>query len=799
MEPCEIAQGASVVAPSDRPMSGVGDNRGPKKNGLGFRDENLPLAEPDAIQELPEEPPLPRATLGSFGGRPPPGRSLDATEASEPLGGEEEVTVGQPPDESRGSAMSMPKASARPLPMTAPSMSRRRDDGIDDESPESRIGTVLAGRYRLERVIAKGGMGRVYLATQLPLERQVAIKLLVNQRFDSEFRARFFLEASTCARLVHRHIVTVHDYGEADDGELFMAMEYLDGVPLSKVIQREVRLSSDRACKIALQVCRALRTAHKTGVVHRDLKPGNVIVLTDEDQDGNDFIKVLDFGLVKAFETGSLRIDELTKSGTWLGSPRYMAPEQIRCQAVDPRTDIYSLGVILFHMLAGRPPFIGANSMEVLEQHLRDKPPTLSDVLGGNDYAPELEVIIERCLKKEPAQRYQSMDELIGDLKASYRLITGVSIHTESTLPTFAEISDPSQPWTGGFDAVRGSGNGSLSAVPADTLAISQSSSRTGQRVTGTIRSPLDLLDRSSAGSRSSSGGVPPYDDASDSFALSRSGQSSMVVPPPASFRWVSVASMLVLVMLAGFFSVKLFGQRSPPTINVRVDSKPQGAEVLMDGRRLGTTPMIFPVEGAKPGSYRTFVVRKAGHEDIELSTQLQGEQVDLHAALVPLPPPVRPRSPPPQTRIEPVPNPVRPADAAAIEPPDSSRPAEAVEAARRSRGVETTSAARRSRASDGVQMPRRRRTKKTRRVAERLRRDSSRQVERPDPAEAAEKRSGRASRGRSGPAQPSNAKSEAEGQKKKNGSESVRERNRSLLVGDDNRVVEESDVPIVE
>lgn len=616
-----------------------------KKVGVGpdefSADDNLPLAEPDAVRELGAGP-LSPAQFES-----PP---ADATEASEPLGVPvdlssvfgEEVTEGQLIDEISSRSVPLPSATAVKTPDLKPTVgppSGSISQGpAKPESPESRLGTTLAGRYRLERIIAKGGMGRVYLATQLPLERQVAIKLLVNQRFDAEFRQRFFLEASTCARLVHRHIVTVHDYGEAENGELFMAMEYLDGTPLSKVIQRLVRLPSDRACKIALQVCRALRTAHKTGVVHRDLKPGNVIVLTDEDQDNNDFIKVLDFGLVKAFEGQTGRNDDLTKSGTWLGSPRYMAPEQIRCQPVDPRTDIYSLGVILFHMLAGRPPFVGANSMEVLEQHLRDTPPTISAVLGRSDYAPELEVIVQRCLKKNASDRYQSMDELINDLKASYRLITGISLHTESTLPTYGDLNDPSMPGLSS-DSGRMVSSVAMMAPPLDVSHSSELGSTGGARITGTIRAPLELLEPSGSGSRRGAMATPPPDGSIDSILQSGSGIAK-APSQPSAWRWFALGLVPLLVMLSGFFAVRLLRPPAPSlaVVQVYIDSQPSSAEVFLDGRRLGMTPMTYALTDAPPGSIRTFKVHKDGYRVSELRTPISGDRIDLHASLSAVP-----------------------------------------------------------------------------------------------------------------------------------------------------------------
>ena len=331
---------------------------------------------------------------------------------------------------------------SEPPPPRAPIVGGESDA---DESPLARQGEVLAQRYVIKRLLAKGGMGRVYLATQTPLGREVAVKCLIPQPNDKEFRKRFFLEASTCARLTHRHIVTVHDYGEADNGELFMAMEYLRGEPLSRVIAREGRLSSERTGRIALQIARALRAAHKIGVVHRDLKPGNIMLLRDEDQDVADFIKVLDFGLVKAYSAvDGVELDagDLTRAGTWLGSPRYMAPEQIRCREVDPRTDIYSLGAIIYHMLAGRPPFTGATSVEIFGQHLRDAVPWIRELSGASEVAPELEVVVRRCLEKEPDRRYQSLDELMADLKAALRLIAGVSAMGEATM---GHVLDPAE------------------------------------------------------------------------------------------------------------------------------------------------------------------------------------------------------------------------------------------------------------------------------------------------------------------------------------------------------------------
>ncbi len=507
----------------------------------------------------------------------------------------------------------------------------------------SRIGEMLADRYRLEKLIAKGGMGRVYLATQLPLERKVAIKLLLSKGFDDEFRQRFFLEASTCARLVHRHIVTVHDYGEAENGELFMAMEYLDGHPLSKVIAREVRLESDRACQIALQTCRALRTAHKSGIVHRDLKPGNVMLLTDDEQESVDFVKVLDFGLVKAFDTGGAEPPvDLTRSGTWLGSPRYMAPEQIRCQDVDPRTDIYSLGVILFHMIAGRPPFVGANSVEILEQHLRDPVPSIREVVGQINYEPELEEIIRTCMAKSPSDRYQSMDALIRDLKAVYRISTGVSIHTESSLPMFHELGRDGESQIGARSHL-GSTSGSAIAPAAPAVGPAPD---LGPTISGTAlpsaAPPAPPVVAAPV--------LTPFGVTKPQPTPAPEPESQWPTPPSAgqessSKKYVLLLLVLLVVLVGGFVVTRLVKPKEAAVdvavaqVQLTIQSTPAGAEVLgADGSVLGSTPYVDTLGASAHGSTRRYTLRHVGYADRQVIADLNSENVTVQAELRKLP-----------------------------------------------------------------------------------------------------------------------------------------------------------------
>ncbi len=288
--------------------------------------------------------------------------------------------------------------------------------GVDDPL----LGKVLSGRFQIVEPLGVGGMGRVYKAIQQPLDRLVALKVL-NPRYDGTkdpgFERRFFLEASMTAKLKHPNTITVHDYGRTDDGIYFIAMEYLEGETLQQVISRDGRLPWQRALAIGAQVARSLREAHKLGLVHRDLKPANVMLLSEGT--GGDTVKVLDFGLVKAFASDVMQPSdlELTQAGVLLGSPLYMAPEQARGET-DQRTDIYSLGVLLFQCMAGKPPFTGKESIDIIVKHVKEQPPELRDVVGA-DLPLDVNELVMKCLSKDPAARYQSMDELLHAMQAA--------------------------------------------------------------------------------------------------------------------------------------------------------------------------------------------------------------------------------------------------------------------------------------------------------------------------------------------------------------------------------------------
>jgi serine/threonine-protein kinase len=273
------------------------------------------------------------------------------------------------------------------------------------------LGRVLAGRFRLDEQLAKGGMGRVYRAEQVHLGRQVAVKVMEvgeTQEDLEEFRVRFFREASVCAKLTHPNTVRVIDYGEDEDA-YFIAMELLEGTTLNQLIRGEGRLEPKRAIQLIRQVARALSQAHAMGVIHRDLKPSNIMICDH----GEEFVKVLDFGLVKPVNAHT----QVTQAGAILGSPAYMSPEQILGHEIVPATDVYALGVVLFAAVTGELPFPRKHPMAVLNAHINAEVPRFSEVANTLGLPDSLEWVIRTCLEKDPADRFQSVRDLEQALK----------------------------------------------------------------------------------------------------------------------------------------------------------------------------------------------------------------------------------------------------------------------------------------------------------------------------------------------------------------------------------------------
>lgn len=275
------------------------------------------------------------------------------------------------------------------------------------------VGTTLQSRYRLTRLIGKGGMGTVYEAVQVPLGKRVAVKIMARElAANEEALARFRREADVTSQLGHPHIVQVFDFGETASGEPYLVMEYLEGEDLERRLARVGRFSLDGAMKVVKQVASALSATHARGIVHRDLKPANVFLQSVEGED--DFVKVVDFGISKV----RMATTRLTGEKVVLGTPGYMSPEQAngRIDDIDGRTDQWSLACIAYEMLAGHPPFRGDDASAVIYQIIYRKPQPLTEI--APDLPPAVELVVARALSKAQVDRFSTVPAFARALEA---------------------------------------------------------------------------------------------------------------------------------------------------------------------------------------------------------------------------------------------------------------------------------------------------------------------------------------------------------------------------------------------
>jgi serine/threonine-protein kinase len=476
-------------------------------------------------------------------------------------------------------------------------------------------GTTINGKFRVVSLLATGGMGRIYRAEQAPLGRLVAVKVLrtpaiASETIATEFRKRFFREASILAKLQHANVVTLFDYGRIeglDDERYFMAMEYLQGDTLALRLKNVRSLPVPDSLRILRQIARGLREAHKLGVVHRDLKPSNVMLVPEED--GVEVVKILDFGIGKLLGTDDDQ--ELTQEGAFLGSPKYIAPEQVNERRVDQRTDVYALGVIAYECLSGRVPFEGQTNLETILAHTNRPVPWLAERSPGTIVPEVVESFVRRCLEKDPALRPQSMEEALRAISECERSLFGMS----------------------SLGSMTNEGPVSQRVIPqrhneSETLALTPSPQVQGQlRPSMGTASPLTRSDIA-PGTQSPSRlpialAIGLLALAVGGFAVARlttreaarGGAASSATPVPPASSAPSRSFTLVL------------------------DSRPSGADVWDGDDVIGATPMQVTVDRAGvKGGPRRFVLRLDGYSPY---TVLQGDSegiVNVTAPLEPLP-----------------------------------------------------------------------------------------------------------------------------------------------------------------
>ncbi len=283
----------------------------------------------------------------------------------------------------------------------------------DGEVEDPLIGTTIDGRYHINTKIGEGGMGVVYLATHAIIGKKCALKVLRSDLSnESEVGARFVQEAQSAAAIGNEHIIEITDFGQLPDGSAYFVMEFLDGAALHDVIEEHSDLSLERTLDVMIQSCEALGAAHNSNIVHRDLKPDNIFLIKKGDTE--DFVKVLDFGIAKVASQSS----RLTKTGMIFGTPQYMSPEQAAGTDVDARTDIYSLGIIMYEMLCGHVPFEADTFMGVLTKHLYEEPIPPRRLVPPVGVTQNVEAVLLKAIAKKPEKRYQTMSEFSEDLLA---------------------------------------------------------------------------------------------------------------------------------------------------------------------------------------------------------------------------------------------------------------------------------------------------------------------------------------------------------------------------------------------
>jgi serine/threonine protein kinase len=283
------------------------------------------------------------------------------------------------------------------------------------------LGTIVADRYHVLRKLGEGGMGQVYLAEHVKMGRKSALKVMNPSMVkDADAISRFNREASNASRINHPHVADVYDFGETADGIIYLAMEFVDGPPLTKLIEQEGPLAATRVANIVRQAADALAVAHEMGIVHRDLKPDNIMIARN--RDGSDCAKVVDFGIAKAADNAAQKV---TKTGLVVGTPEYMSPEQLAGDKLDGRSDIYALALVAFNMLTGKLPFPAETVQESMIMRLTEPPRKLAEMSPQVSWSSDVQEVLDKALERDVSARFKSANEFGRALSGALERMSG--------------------------------------------------------------------------------------------------------------------------------------------------------------------------------------------------------------------------------------------------------------------------------------------------------------------------------------------------------------------------------------
>ena len=501
-------------------------------------------------------------------------------------------------------------AVARPA-TNPPALDETAPQGVElPENGDPYVGTTIADRYRVLSKLGEGGMGVVYLAEHVFIEKKVALKVL-SEDFarKADLVARFMQEAKAASKIGHENIVDITDFGETASGSVFFAMEFLDGMDLAGHIKSGGAMPFTRAKHIMNQICRALGAAHAKGIIHRDMKPENVYLVTREGR--GDFVKVLDFGIAKmsALDEGGSR---LTRTGMIFGTPEYMSPEQARGDKPDHRVDIYAAGCILYEMLTGDVPFHAETFMGVLTKHMFENPEPPSQRNPGANIPPDVEEVCLKALAKDRDQRYQTMKELALALEAC---AGGDLSQAWGNEPSGPGLREPSQ-------AFRTPGTATRGAVGAQAARATSADVEAPKKRTGLVV-----------------GGIA---------ALLLAGGGAAVVmtqkKPEAPKPLLTAPVVAAPKPAPPVEPPKPVGPPKPSTYTMSINTQPAGAEVFNGAERLGTTPCNVVLPASKTAV--DLMLKKKGYKEQTLKVVPDKDHdflVDLMSAAKPHAPAAKP------------------------------------------------------------------------------------------------------------------------------------------------------------